>query len=92
MQERGNITTYDDGVLVLCCVINSASPSVPAGNSDNASVSLVTYKGDYYACTESNFMYRVDPETLETIKKVQIIMQRQKFNCTNSVSDSSWLY
>uniref|UniRef100_A0A667Y4V4 Beta-carotene oxygenase 2b n=1 Tax=Myripristis murdjan TaxID=586833 RepID=A0A667Y4V4_9TELE len=36
----------------------------------NASVSLVTYKGDYYACTESNFMYRVDPETLETMKKV----------------------
>ena len=39
--------------------------------TDNASVSFVTYKGDYYVSTETNFMHKVDPETLETTKKVQ---------------------
>ncbi|XP_071762126.1 carotenoid-cleaving dioxygenase, mitochondrial-like [Centroberyx gerrardi] len=38
--------------------------------TDNASVSFVTYKGDYYVSTETNFMHKVDPETLETTKKV----------------------
>uniref|UniRef100_A0A665UAQ5 Carotenoid-cleaving dioxygenase, mitochondrial n=1 Tax=Echeneis naucrates TaxID=173247 RepID=A0A665UAQ5_ECHNA len=31
--------------------------------TDNASVSFVKYKGDYYASTETNFMHRVNPET-----------------------------
>jgi len=39
--------------------------------TDNASVSFVTYKGDYYVSTETNFMHKVDLETLETTKKVQ---------------------
>ncbi|KAM6969814.1 carotenoid-cleaving dioxygenase, mitochondrial-like [Aplochiton taeniatus] len=38
--------------------------------TDNASVSFVKYKGDYYVSTETNFMYRVDPETLESVQKV----------------------
>ncbi|CAB1458505.1 unnamed protein product [Pleuronectes platessa] len=38
--------------------------------SDNANVSFVTYKGDYYVSTETNIMHRVDPETLHTTKKV----------------------
>ncbi|KAG7478545.1 beta,beta-carotene 9 9' [Solea senegalensis] len=38
--------------------------------SDNANVSFVTYKGDYYVSTETNVMHKVDPETLETIGKV----------------------
>ncbi|KAG7282268.1 hypothetical protein CRUP_033795 [Coryphaenoides rupestris] len=38
--------------------------------TDNASVSFVTYKGDYYVSTETNFMHKVDLETLETTKKV----------------------
>ncbi|KAG7471380.1 hypothetical protein MATL_G00123880 [Megalops atlanticus] len=38
--------------------------------TDNASVSFVTYKGDYYVSTETNFMHKVDPETLETKEKV----------------------
>lgn len=40
--------------------------------TDNASVSFVKYKGDYYVSTETNFMHKVDPETLETVEKVQI--------------------
>uniref|UniRef100_A0A8D3DS52 Beta-carotene oxygenase 2b n=1 Tax=Scophthalmus maximus TaxID=52904 RepID=A0A8D3DS52_SCOMX len=39
-------------------------------SSDNANVSFVTYKGDYYVSTETNVMHRVNPETLETTKKV----------------------
>ncbi|CAL8350585.1 unnamed protein product [Lota lota] len=38
--------------------------------SDNASVSFVTYKGEYYVSTETNFMHKVNPETLESTKKV----------------------
>uniref|UniRef100_A0AAR2L297 Beta-carotene oxygenase 2b n=1 Tax=Pygocentrus nattereri TaxID=42514 RepID=A0AAR2L297_PYGNA len=38
--------------------------------TDNASVSFVEYKGDYYVSTETNYMHRIDPETLETKQKV----------------------
>ncbi|XP_041851016.1 beta-carotene oxygenase 2b [Melanotaenia boesemani] len=38
--------------------------------TDNANVSFVTYKGDYYVSTETNVMHKVDPETLETTRKV----------------------
>ncbi|KAG9348269.1 hypothetical protein JZ751_002004 [Albula glossodonta] len=38
--------------------------------SDNANVSFVKYKGDYYVSTETNFMHRVNPDTLETKEKV----------------------
>ncbi|KAK7925536.1 hypothetical protein WMY93_007846 [Mugilogobius chulae] len=38
--------------------------------TDNASVSFVTYKGDYYVSTETNFMHRINPENLETMEKV----------------------
>uniref|UniRef100_UPI003AAC1B43 carotenoid-cleaving dioxygenase, mitochondrial-like n=1 Tax=Centroberyx gerrardi TaxID=166262 RepID=UPI003AAC1B43 len=38
--------------------------------TDNASVSFVKYKGDYYVSTETNFMHRVDPESLNTVEKV----------------------
>ncbi|XP_060902015.1 carotenoid-cleaving dioxygenase, mitochondrial-like [Labrus mixtus] len=38
--------------------------------TDNANVSFVTYKGDYYVSTETNAMHKVDPETLERTKKV----------------------
>ncbi|XP_075994329.1 carotenoid-cleaving dioxygenase, mitochondrial-like [Genypterus blacodes] len=38
--------------------------------TDNANVSFVTYKGDYYVSTETNLMHKVDPETLETTQKV----------------------
>ncbi|XP_012690255.2 beta,beta-carotene 9',10'-oxygenase [Clupea harengus] len=38
--------------------------------TDNASVSFVKYKGDYYVSTETNFMHKVDPGTLESVEKV----------------------
>ncbi|XP_040007461.1 beta,beta-carotene 9',10'-oxygenase-like isoform X1 [Xiphias gladius] len=38
--------------------------------TDNASVSFVKYKGDYYVSTETNFMHKVNPENLETLEKV----------------------
>ncbi|KAM3920985.1 carotenoid-cleaving dioxygenase, mitochondrial-like [Leptodactylus fuscus] len=39
-------------------------------STDNCSVNYVLYKGDYYVSTETNFMRKVDPETLETLEKV----------------------
>uniref|UniRef100_A0A8C3GAF1 Beta-carotene 15, 15-dioxygenase 2, like n=1 Tax=Cyclopterus lumpus TaxID=8103 RepID=A0A8C3GAF1_CYCLU len=38
--------------------------------TDNASVNFVTYKGDYYVSTETNYMRRVDPQSLETKEKM----------------------
>ncbi|KAM4567050.1 beta-carotene oxygenase 2b [Odontesthes bonariensis] len=38
--------------------------------TDNANVSFVTYKGDYYVSTETNIIHMVDPETLAATKKV----------------------
>ncbi|XP_007563249.1 beta,beta-carotene 9',10'-oxygenase isoform X1 [Poecilia formosa] len=38
--------------------------------TDNASVSFVKYKGDYYVSTETNFMHKVNPENLEMLEKV----------------------
>lgn len=43
--------------------------------TDNASVNFVKYKGDYYVSTETNFMRRVDPQSLETKEKVSHISQ-----------------
>uniref|UniRef100_A0A3Q1BZR9 Beta-carotene 15, 15-dioxygenase 2, like n=1 Tax=Amphiprion ocellaris TaxID=80972 RepID=A0A3Q1BZR9_AMPOC len=38
--------------------------------TDNAGVNFVKYKGDYYVSTETNYMRRVDPQSLETKEKV----------------------
>ncbi|XP_074832820.1 carotenoid-cleaving dioxygenase, mitochondrial [Carettochelys insculpta] len=38
--------------------------------TDNANVNYVVYKGDYYVSTETTYMHKVDPETLETKEKV----------------------
>ncbi|XP_037010892.2 carotenoid-cleaving dioxygenase, mitochondrial isoform X2 [Artibeus jamaicensis] len=38
--------------------------------TDNTNVNYVQYKGDYYVCTETNFMNKVDIETLEKTEKV----------------------
>ncbi|TSY98103.1 Beta,beta-carotene 9',10'-oxygenase [Bagarius yarrelli] len=38
--------------------------------TDNANVNFVKYKSDYYVSTETNFMHKVDPDTLETKERV----------------------
>ncbi|XP_043532463.1 beta,beta-carotene 9',10'-oxygenase-like isoform X1 [Chiloscyllium plagiosum] len=38
--------------------------------SDNGNVNFARYKGDYYATTETNFIHKVDLNTLDTIEKV----------------------
>lgn len=42
--------------------------------TDNASVNFVKYKGDYYVSTETNFIHRVNPENLETLERVQMLL------------------
>ncbi|KAM5142359.1 carotenoid-cleaving dioxygenase, mitochondrial-like [Mantella aurantiaca] len=39
-------------------------------STDNCVVSYTIYKGDYYVSTETNFMRKVDPTSLETLEKV----------------------
>ncbi|XP_072467195.1 carotenoid-cleaving dioxygenase, mitochondrial [Notamacropus eugenii] len=38
--------------------------------TDNTNVNCVRYKGDYYISTETNYMNKMDPETLEKTEKV----------------------
>ncbi|XP_057676670.1 carotenoid-cleaving dioxygenase, mitochondrial-like isoform X2 [Corythoichthys intestinalis] len=38
--------------------------------TDNGNVNIVKYKGDYYLCTETNLIHRVNPENLETMEQV----------------------
>ncbi|XP_077571311.1 beta-carotene 15, 15-dioxygenase 2, like [Stigmatopora nigra] len=38
--------------------------------TDNANVHFVKYKGDFYVSTETNYMRRIDPQTLDTKEKV----------------------
>lgn len=38
--------------------------------TDNASVNFVKYNEDYYVSTETNYMRRIDPQSLETKEKV----------------------
>lgn len=38
--------------------------------TDNASVNFVKYNGDYYVSTETNYMRRINPQSLETKEKV----------------------
>ncbi|KAG5847987.1 hypothetical protein ANANG_G00132090 [Anguilla anguilla] len=40
--------------------------------TDNCLVNVYPIGEDYYACTETNYITKVDPETLETLKKVDL--------------------
>lgn len=40
--------------------------------TDNALVNVYPVGEDYYACTETNFITRINPDTLETIKQVSL--------------------
>ncbi|NXE02898.1 RPE65 isomerohydrolase, partial [Chaetorhynchus papuensis] len=40
--------------------------------TDNALVNIYPVGEDYYACTETNFITRINPDTLETIKQVDL--------------------
>ncbi|KAG9261489.1 beta,beta-carotene 9',10'-oxygenase-like [Astyanax mexicanus] len=39
-------------------------------STDNAGVSFVKYKGDFYVSTETTYMRKIDPQSLETKEKV----------------------
>lgn len=44
--------------------------------TDNALVNIYPVGEDYYACTETNFITKINPETLETIKQVGHSVQK----------------
>ncbi|KAM4827968.1 carotenoid-cleaving dioxygenase, mitochondrial-like isoform 1-T1 [Thomomys bottae] len=46
------------------------SKFIPPIMTDNTNVNYVRYKGDYYISTETNFMNKVDIETLDNTEKV----------------------
>lgn len=40
--------------------------------TDNCMVNIYTIGEDFYAVTETNFITKVDPDSLETLKKVRV--------------------
>ncbi|XP_043941540.1 retinoid isomerohydrolase isoform X2 [Protopterus annectens] len=40
--------------------------------TDNALVNVYPIGEDFYACTETNYITKIDPQTLETVKKVDL--------------------
>lgn len=70
-------------IIRICqvCIITIFSPT-PLESTDNANVSFVTYKGDFYVSTETSVMHKVDPETLESTKRVRyIVTKHMHFGC-----------
>lgn len=52
--------------------------------TDNCMVNVYPIGEDFYAVTETNYITKVDPDSLETVKKVTAA----KF--TSLVTDSGW--
>lgn len=46
--------------------------------TDNTRVNYVRYKGDYYVSSETNFMNKVDIETLEKTEKVKYGLKNEQ--------------
>ncbi|XP_047246821.1 beta-carotene oxygenase 2b isoform X1 [Girardinichthys multiradiatus] len=67
MSEFGTVTMPDPCKNVFQRFLSRFELPKP---TDNANVSFVTYKGDFYVSTETNIMHKVDPETLEATQKV----------------------
>uniref|UniRef100_A0AAX7T2W1 Beta-carotene oxygenase 2b n=1 Tax=Astatotilapia calliptera TaxID=8154 RepID=A0AAX7T2W1_ASTCA len=65
ISEFGTVTMPDPCKNVFQRFLSRFESHKP---TDNANVSFVTYKGDYYVSTETNIMHKVDPDTLETEK------------------------
>uniref|UniRef100_A0A8C2JCV8 Beta-carotene oxygenase 2b n=1 Tax=Cyprinus carpio TaxID=7962 RepID=A0A8C2JCV8_CYPCA len=66
---------------LLCHAFKSCHLSLPTGQSDNANVSFVQYKGDYYVSTETDFMHKIDPQT----QKKRYILIMIFFKCIKYV-------
>ncbi|XDC82778.1 hypothetical protein R6Z07F_013951 [Ovis aries] len=73
--DRDRIVISEFGTLALpdpcknvfeCFMSKFEKPAI----TDNTNVNFVQYKGDYYLSTETNFMNKVDIETLEKTEKV----------------------
>ncbi|KAM8835628.1 carotenoid-cleaving dioxygenase, mitochondrial-like isoform 1-T1 [Synchiropus picturatus] len=67
MSEFGTVAMPDPCKNIFERFLSRFEPLKP---TDNASVSFVKYKGDYFVTTETNFIHKIDPETLETLEKV----------------------
>ncbi|XP_039862344.1 beta-carotene oxygenase 2b [Simochromis diagramma] len=67
ISEFGTVTMPDPCKNVFQRFLSRFESHKP---TDNANMSFVTYKGDYYVSTETNIMHKVDPDTLETTEKV----------------------
>lgn len=54
--------------------------------TDNANVNFVKYKGDYYVSTETKYMRRVNPQSLETKEKVSHLTASSSFSIARSMT------
>ncbi|XP_029019352.1 beta-carotene 15, 15-dioxygenase 2, like isoform X2 [Betta splendens] len=67
VSEFGTVATPDPCKNILARFFSRFQSPKP---TDNANVNFVKYKGDYYVSTETCYMRRIDPQSLETKEKV----------------------
>ncbi|MGH0179917.1 UNVERIFIED_CONTAM: hypothetical protein FKN15_002845 [Acipenser sinensis] len=65
--QHGHRTEPQHATLQLCHCSEERRQEEP---TDNSNVHYVKYMGDYYVSTETNYMHKVDPETLASMEKV----------------------
>lgn len=54
--------------------------------TDNCPVNIYPIGEDFYAVTETNYITKVDPDSLETLKKVIGLHHADSFECANGIT------
>lgn len=54
--------------------------------TDNCLVNIYPISEDFYAVTETNYITKVDPDSLETLKKVIGLHCADSFECVNRIT------
>ncbi|XP_006641394.2 beta,beta-carotene 15,15'-dioxygenase isoform X1 [Lepisosteus oculatus] len=68
VSEFGTMAYPDPCKSIFTKVFSYLSNTIP-DFTDNCLINIVNYGGDFYATTETNYLHKIDPYTLETIEK-----------------------
>ncbi|KAJ8417698.1 hypothetical protein AAFF_G00225410 [Aldrovandia affinis] len=72
VSEMGTMAYPDPSKNIFTKVITFLSQTIP-DFTDNCGNNIIRYGSDYYATSETNYIRKIDPETLETLDKVDYL-------------------
>ncbi|XP_064193210.1 beta,beta-carotene 15,15'-dioxygenase isoform X1 [Anguilla rostrata] len=72
VSEMGTMAYPDTSKSIFTKVITFLSHTIP-DFTDNCGNNIIRYGKDYYATSETNYIRKIDPETLETLDKVDYL-------------------